>query len=114
MKAILYLLKNESISCIYISAAIPPSCTPSELSRTFRETQAQGSCLDVEVKCTDPTGGELRVESATGSGVQLLEIRKATGSDFLGLNACTNTTLRGQFGTYEVNSLVFLISLSPF
>ena len=103
-------VKMELNACNYpliISAAIPPVCSPTEISKTFRETQPRGSCLDVEVKCTDPTdptGSKLSVQSTSGSGAQLLEIRRATSDSFLGINACTNTSLRERFGTYEVGT----------
>ena len=93
----------ESMLCLCVSAAIGPVCDPPSLTMELRETRPRGYCLDDEVKCVDPTGGEVTFEAEAGSGKEYMETRFNTGTDFLGLNACIRKSIKDQFGEYQVS-----------
>jgi len=60
------------------------------------------TCLDVELRCTDPTGGAVTLLGQAGNATSLLEVRYHELSPGLGINACVKTSLRNQFGVFQV------------
>lgn len=83
---------------------MPPVCTPESIVRTLKEIEEIDVCIDKEVICTDPTGGDLTLESQSGTALDegLLVIKIHEDPWKLGLSACISSSLKDKFKTYEV------------
>lgn len=99
-----FCTKRKFIKKYFPSDKVPPICTPENVEATWDETKAVGLCLEKEIICTDPTDGDVTLESQTGSGREndLLEIKTKQETGKLKLSACVKSSLKNKFGEFKV------------
>lgn len=69
-----------------------------------------GQCLGSNIRCEDPTGGNVTLYMQTRN-TNLLEIRESPQFPNIGLIACLNSSLKGQLQTLVVFFVVYIIKL---
>ncbi|XP_052810253.1 uncharacterized protein LOC128238399 isoform X3 [Mya arenaria] len=92
----------EVVITVAVNTEFGPVCTPAAITKVLPENAVVGSCLDNELTCTDPTSVSVTLVAQTGSALGLLEIRSHSSTGQMGLNACIKSSLRNQFGQYEL------------